>query len=353
MPVYLDRVPSSDLLGEAKVLYGPAPNGLRLSNAASLDIGIINNMPDGALKSTERQFLQLLDSAADGLTINVTFYALGEVPRSERAGRHIQGFYADIDDLWDRPLDGLIVTGAEPRTSTLNEEPYWNSLTGVLDWAEHNTYSSIWSCLAAHAAVLHLDGVRRRRLPEKRFGLFQCLPVTEHAITAGLPAGMIMPHSRWNDLPLSELTGCGYEVLTHSADAGVDTFVKQKNSLMVFFQGHPEYEANTLMLEYRRDIGRYLRGERETYPSMPENCLSPELATALQSLQDRAMCDPGEELLTDFPDRLVEGNLARTWSSTAACLYHNWLNCLSAAKQPRPLLAKRGRPVRQLAVGAD
>src|SRR2546429_6417390 len=43
----------------------------------------------------------------------------------------------------------------------------------------------------------------------------------------------------------------------------VDMFVKELNSLFVFFQGHPEYEATTLLLEYRRDIKRFLRRERE------------------------------------------------------------------------------------------
>ena len=64
------------------------------------------------------------------------------------------------------------------------------------------------------------------------------------------------------------LAACGYIVLTQSAEGGVDTFVKKKKrSLFVHFQGHPEYGAQTLLKEYRRDIKRFLRGERETYPS--------------------------------------------------------------------------------------
>ena len=47
----------------------------------------------------------------------------------------------------------------------------------------------------------------------------------------------------------------------------MDLFVKKKEkSLFVHFQGHPEYGAQTLLKEYRRDIKRFLRGERETYP---------------------------------------------------------------------------------------
>ena len=71
--------------------------------------------------------------------------------------------------LADR-LDGLIVTGTEPRAPLLQEEPYWPTLTKVVDWAEEHTVSTIWSCLAAHAAVLHLDSVQRRPLRKKHQG---------------------------------------------------------------------------------------------------------------------------------------------------------------------------------------
>ena len=57
------------------------------------------------------------------------------------------------------------------------------------------------------------------------------------------------------------LTQCGYLVLTQSAEGGVDSFVKKKKqSLFVHFQGHPEYGAQTLLKEYRRDIRRFLKG---------------------------------------------------------------------------------------------
>ena len=75
--------------------------------------------------------------------------------------------------------------------------------------------------------------------------------------------------AKWNELSEDDLRLCGYEVLTQSPDGGVDAFIKQKGSLFVFFQGHPEYDTDALLLEYRRDIGRFLRGERETYPIMP------------------------------------------------------------------------------------
>src|SRR2546428_2540532 len=62
-----------------------------------------------------------------------------------------RSFYAGIENLWDSRLEGLIVTGTEPRSPDLRDEPYWGSLTRVLEWAEHNTHSAVWSCLATRS----------------------------------------------------------------------------------------------------------------------------------------------------------------------------------------------------------
>ena len=84
----------------------------------------------------------------------------------------------------------------------------------------------------------------------------------DHPLMQGAPSQLRTPHSRWNEVREESLASTGYSVLTKSADAGVDIFVKQqKNSLFVYFQGHPEYEAQSLLGEYRRDVGRFLRRE--------------------------------------------------------------------------------------------
>ena len=128
-------------------------------------------MPDAALDATVRQFRALLGAAADeDMAVRLTLYTLPEVPRTDLGREHLRG-YSGIGDLWDSHLDGLIVTGAEPRAADLEDEPYWESLTRVLEWAEGHTRSTILSCLAAHAGILHIDGIARRPLGEKRFGV--------------------------------------------------------------------------------------------------------------------------------------------------------------------------------------
>ena len=66
-----------------------------------------------------------------------------------------------------------------------------------------------------------------------------------------------------------ELTRKGYQALTGDAEIGVDIFIKQKQSLFVFLQGHPEYEDDSLAREYRRDMNRFLRREQEALPAFP------------------------------------------------------------------------------------
>src|SRR5205823_10441965 len=143
---------------------GPPPR--RDSDPESLHIGLVNNMPDPALDATERQFRALLAAASDGRPVRLTLYTLPEVPRTA-FGRQQIAKYSTLDDLWNSQHDGLIVTGTEPQAADLRDEPFWGSLTRVLEWAEQHTHSTILSCLAAHAGILHIDGIARHPLGDK------------------------------------------------------------------------------------------------------------------------------------------------------------------------------------------
>ena len=296
-------------------------------------IGLINNMPDAALEATERQFRTLLASASDGMTVRLSLYALTDVPRSEAGKRHIEDSYSSVKELWDTHLDALIVTGAEPRTANLMDEPYWESLARVLEWARDHTHSTVFSCLAAHAAVLQMDGIGRLKSDDKHFGVFECARHSDHRLMAGTASRFKLPHSRWNGVSEADLAASGYSVLTRSPDAGVDIFIKQCKSLFVFFQGHPEYEADTLLREYRRDVGRYLRGETDTYPSLPRSYFDEDTAQALTALRAQAICQRGEELLTYVSTTLEHGTIDYTWHSTAARIYRNWLQYIRDQKE--------------------
>jgi len=318
--------------------------------AKTLNIGLINNMPDTALKATERQFARLIEAASSDTQVNLFLYALPTVPRGEAGRRHISGSYLDIETLWDTRLDGLIVTGTEPRAADLRDEPYWDALTKVLEWADANTHSTVLSCLAAHAAIQYLDGIRRRRYAQKRFGVFECEVVSRHRLLSGLQSPLCVPHSRWNDIPGDQLAERGYEVLTRSADGGVDAFIRQRKSLFVFFQGHPEYQADTLLLEYRRDIGRFVKSESEAYPGLPEGYCDRETEELLEAVRERIVSERSEAALTRFPTALVSKKVRNTWRPASAQIYRNWLEYQWSQKERTPagpsvnVLANRERP---------
>jgi homoserine O-succinyltransferase len=301
--------------------------------ADGIRIAFVNNMPDAALEDTEMQFFELLDGAAGDTPVCLKLYSLPEIPRSGRAQEYLSNFYFGVADLLNGHFDGAIITGTEPRQPDLRQEPYWQTLASILDWAERETASTVLSCLAAHASVLYSDGVGRRKLNDKQFGVFDYRKVSDHALTNRTPDVLRIPHSRWNEAPAAALASCGYTVLTESADAGVDLFVKKKKrSLFVHFQGHPEYGALTLLKEYRRDIKRFLCRERETYPTMPHGYFDLGAAKLMDEFREQALAQQDEKALTLFPEAAVTGTLQKTWHSYANRLYRNWLQYVTTNK---------------------
>ena len=292
-----------------------------------LTIGLINNMPDPALQATERQFMRLLTAAAGNNRIRFHCFSLPSVIRSESAKWRVDRKYTDIADLDRLHIDGLIVTGAEPNAATLPEEPFWQDLTDIIDWAKTNTRSTIWSCLAAHAAVLHLDGIERQRLEAKCSGIYDCFAVADHWLTNGLPSPLGISHSRLNELRAADLTARDYQLLTVSPEGGVDIFAKQLRSQFIFFQGHPEYDPLSLEREYLRDISRFLAGERDTYPAVPAGYFDSETEARLADFERRARVERRPALSTELPDRTLRQDSATAPAATA--LLRNWLNHLS------------------------
>lgn len=298
----------------------------RVSAPRAFEIALVNNMPDAALAGTERRIVELLNAAARDRVVALRRYSLPAIPRSEQGRQYLSGGYAAIDDLWSRHFDAVIVTGTEPRTPDLRAESYWESLTELLDWAAGNVASTLLSCLAAHAAVLHFDGIPRHGLDEKCLGIFDHARVSSHPLTRNLDARLKVPHSRCNEVREDALVSCGYRVLTRSEEAGIDMFAKhRKRSLFVHFQGHPEYGRGVILSEYKRDIGRFLRGERAVYPAMPRGYFDTAATAALNDFRQRALVQPHPGMLASFPDTLAASGLTNPWRSSALRIYGNWL----------------------------
>ncbi len=273
-----------------------------------------------AADSTSRRFGRLLHGAAGGARVEIRRYGLGAsaLDRNSEALR-------DWRDMVPTPPDAVIVTGAEPTTSSLEDEPFWVALTGLFGWAEGAGVPLLLSCLAAHAAALHRHGVRRQRLGAKCFGVFQETSILYDGLLDGVPAAIAMPHSRWHALAEDRLRDAGYRVLTRSDAAGVGIFVEDvRGCPWLHLQGHPEYGRSTLVAEWQRDMARFIAGNGPC-PEVPAGGLDDRCAARLVRFAASVRADPGRRAAADIPglDALVPEE-AR-WRAVASRIAGNWL----------------------------
>ena len=125
----------------------------------------------------------------------------------------------------------------------------------------------------------------------------------------------------------------GYHVLSQSSEAALTHLSKIRSaSLFVHFQGHPEYGAQTLLKEYRRDIKRFLRKERETYPTAPRGYFGAAATKLVEEFRETALADRREEIMCSFPDAALAATLQKTWQSSATAVYRNWLGYVLSKK---------------------
>ena len=239
------------------------------TQSGTLQVVLVNNMADAALAITERRFQRLLQAACPQTRLYLRCVTLPSIPRGEMAAARIARHYASLDEIQSSRPDAVLFSGAEPIRDSLRDEIFWPALTAVFDWVQAENIPSLFSCLAAHAAVLHFDGIERRRLPHKIFGTFTQSVTTNHSLLRDLPTRFQVPHSRWNDLDAADLSAGGYHILTEGEQTGVDMFVPANGAPHIFLQGHPEYEENALLGEYNRDIKRFETGQSSYKPHKP------------------------------------------------------------------------------------
>lgn len=290
-----------------------------------LEIALVNNMPDQALAATCNQFSRLVRRGAVGQVFRLRCYTLPSVERSETAKRYLARSHESVEALYRRGADALIVTGAEPKAAALRDEPYWGELTRLIDWARANTSTAIWSCLASHAAVLHLDGIERRRLKEKLSGVFSFTSSVGDWFGQGGASASLTPHSRYNELRGDELEAHGYTISSASPQFGVNAFWRREPSLFLFLQGHPEYDRDSLLKEYRRDAIRFIDGVRSGYPEAPQNYFNAGALAHLEQLQ-RSIGNTGFDAREALNAAMaMSAAPAMPWNDDAVRLYRNWI----------------------------
>ncbi len=296
---------------------------------AAIHVGLVNNMPDAALRATELRFARLLKDAAGPLDVRLRLFSLGGIARSDEMRARMTGFYDDAAFLQASQLDALIFAGpgtdGDPRAET-----WWPELAHLVDWAEIGTISALFSGQAANAALLHLDGILPRRLPAKKTGIYRSQRAEDDPLFFGLKREALVPHERRSAIAQGDLGAHGYRVLARLEDGSADIFTREPagHSRFVFLQGHPEYEPDALGRSYLAAMARFLAGESAQRPAVPENYFDRVTEQMLADLAANAPLARHAEIVSTALPR-------QSWRDGSVRLFANWLALIATAKTRR------------------
>ncbi len=331
MPLVRDRELDAwnRLHGEGFEIVSPA-------QADSLDlpevhIGFLNMMPDRAFRATERQFFRLLAAGADECLIHIHPFAVSGQKRNTDARDYVDRSYRSFADVQSVCLDGLVLTGANPGESDLRAEDFWPGFEEVILWADESVPTIMCSCLASHAVIDLFHGIQRTRCePSKRWGVYSHRIIrSDHPLVAGMANGFDTPRSHVFEMTATQLERAGIEILAFSQDADFDIAVSSDGFKWIFLQGHPEYDAVSLLKEFHREVVRFIAGERSDYPQYPLNYLNDTAKDRLSRYRNDLLSalDSSVEL-PQFPESEILPSIANTWIENGRVLYRNWIRLI-------------------------
>lgn len=292
----------------------------------ALHVGLLNMMPDAAFQVTEQQFMRLVGTSNQIVQFYVHCFTVPGLPRGEATQTYIDRYYEPIAAIFQGGLDALIITGANVAAPRLDLEPFYRPLTEVIGWAHDRVTSVLCSCLSTHALMKYLHGIDRTPLARKQWGVYSHRVVApHHPLLRGINTRFDVPHSRYNAITRQQFLDAGLSILIESAEAGVHAAVSDDQFRSIYLQGHPEYDANSLLKEYKREVLRHFHGERDM-PPLPEHYVSDEAFGPLAAyLEQASAAHAAGRPLPEFPEADIAPHLDNTWTDTAKAIFNNWL----------------------------
>lgn len=255
-----------------------------------LDILIINLMPTKV--ETEVQLLRLLSNSP--LQVNPIFIQMTTHSSKNTSQEYLDHFYSRFSDVKNRKWDGMIITGAPVETMEFEDVDYWDELCQIMDWSVRNVFSTLHICWGAQAGLYHHYGVKKHILPTKLSGVYPHIALfRDEPLLRGLDDVIMFPHSRNTAIDEQDVLDTPH---LHTVVTGKETgsaIIISEMSNQIFITGHMEYDANTLAMEYIRDMAKGIN------PHVPENY---------------------------FPDDDPKRDPVMSWRSTAYLVFGNWLN---------------------------
>ena len=290
MPVNIpDNLPALDVLKEENIFVMTESRAIH-QDIRPLRLLILNLMP--VKITTEAHLLRMLSNTP--LQVEITLLNTLSHTSKNTPIEHLQAFYKTFDEVQHKRFDGLIITGAPVELLQFEEVDYWAELTAIMDWAEHNVTSTLYICWAAQAGLYYHYGVPKYELPQKMFGIFtHTLNNPKAPIVRSFDDEFLVPHSRHTEIRREDIVKVPrLEIVSESSISGV-YLVRDLEKRRIFVTGHSEYDAETLRVEYERDLAKGMDIQ------VPFNYF------------------PGDDPSIAPPMR---------WKSHAGLLFSNWLN---------------------------
>ncbi|MGE4485817.1 MAG: homoserine O-succinyltransferase [Oscillospiraceae bacterium] len=290
MPIKIpDSLPAREILENENIFVMTEYRAMH-QDVRPLKLLILNLMPIKIV--TETQLLRKFSNTP--LQIEVDLLHTISHAAKNTDSQHLESFYTSFEDIKHEHFDGMIITGAPVENLDFEEVDYWPELCSIMEWSKKNVHSTLHICWGAQAGLYYHYGIKKRQLQQKLFGVFEhTLIKPKSPFFRGFDDIFYMPHSRYTSVSAADIEATpALELLSVSEKAGVFA-VKSEDNRRFFITGHPEYDADTLALEYFRDV------EKGLTIAVPENYFPDD--------------DPQK------PPRVL-------WRAHAQLLYSNWLN---------------------------
>ena len=290
MPIKIpDALPASAILTAEKVFVMTETRAIH-QDIRPLRVLILNLMPKKI--ETETQFLRKLSNTP--LQVIVDLLRIDDHVSKNTPKAHLDTFYQSFDEVKDNFYDGMIITGAPLGKVPFAEVKYWDSLVEIMKWTNEHVTCTMFNCWAVQAALNVFYDLPKQTRAQKLSGVYRHRKAeSTDPLIRGFDDFFLAPHSRYANFETKFIEdNTDLEILADSDETGVYLAVSQDRR-QVFVTGHPEYDAQTLDNEYRRDINAGLN------PQMPVNY---------------------------YPNNDPSNNPLCTWRSHGNLLFSNWLN---------------------------
>jgi homoserine O-succinyltransferase len=251
MPINVpSKLPAIEVLKQENIFVMDEDRAMH-QDIRPLKIAVLNLMP--IKETTETQLIRMLSNSP--LQVEIELVHIVSHLSKNTTEEHLKAFYKGFKQISGHKYDGLIVTGAPIEHLEFEEVRYWKEFQEIMEWSTRNVTSTLYICWAAQAGLYHFYGIPKYNLPQKMFGVFEHKVVDPKiALLRGFDDCFMVPHSRHTEVRKEDIEKVKeLQIAAISEEAGVH-IVMADNGRKIFVTGHSEYDANTLSLEYFRDL---------------------------------------------------------------------------------------------------